>query len=129
MASSTARFIAPLRERDGDDCQLCQQPIDFTLPYPDPMSRTVDHIRPRSAGGPTTLTNLRLAHWACNNRRGAVWSGKDYDASIPRLVRKKNPVSRRSNAIPVNRTWDSWAAARQVPGGLVIGDEPVADCS
>jgi 5-methylcytosine-specific restriction endonuclease McrA len=88
--------IAALRRRDGDNCWICGQPIDFTITdLNDPMSRSRDHVIPRVAGGSNTIENKRLAHRKCNSGRGSDgWS--PYDA--------------------------------QVPGGLVIGDEPVAPC-
>ena len=87
--------IAALRRRDGDDCWICGQPIDFTITdLNDPMSRSRDHVIPRAAGGPDTIGNKRLAHRKCNCDRGS----------------------------------GGWSPYRQVPGGLVIGDEPVAPC-
>ena len=59
-----------LRQVDGDDCQLCHDPIDFDLAYPDPMSRSIDHISPLSTGGWHTIENLQLAHLRCNVSKG-----------------------------------------------------------
>jgi HNH endonuclease len=87
--------IAALRRRDGDNCWICRQPIDFTITdLNDPMSRSRDHVIPRMAGGPNTIDNKRLAHRKCNSERGS----------------------------------DGRSPYRQVPGGLVIGDKPVAPC-
>jgi 5-methylcytosine-specific restriction endonuclease McrA len=36
---------------------------------------TYDHIRPRSAGGPTHPKNLQPAHARCNNRKGSLTMG------------------------------------------------------
>lgn len=48
-------------------CGICGRPVDFSLRYPDPMSKTVDHIIPINRGGhPSDLSNLQLAHLACN---------------------------------------------------------------
>jgi len=33
---------------------------------------TLDHLTPRSQGGSNALSNLRLACFSCNNRRGAA---------------------------------------------------------
>ena len=42
------------------------------LKYPDPMSKTVDHIIPIAKGGhPSDLANLQLAHRWCNRQKGA----------------------------------------------------------
>lgn len=48
-------------------CGICGRPVDFSLRYPDPLSKTVDHIVPINRGGhPSDLDNLQLAHLACN---------------------------------------------------------------
>ena len=40
------------------------------LKYPDPMSKTVDHIIPIAKGGhPSDLSNLQLAHRCCNRQK------------------------------------------------------------
>lgn len=63
-----------LRERDGDQCGICGAPCRFGLSTgprgTDDLGATVDHIVPRSLGGGDELSNLRLAHWACNRNRG-----------------------------------------------------------
>lgn len=66
-----------LRNQDGDLCQLCLKPIDFTLPIRTPMSRSVDHIVPSYAGGSDDLTNLWLAHLVCNQKKGARYVGRE----------------------------------------------------
>ena len=51
-------------------CGICGQPVDKTLKYPDPMSKTVDHIIPIAKGGhPSDLSNLQLAHRCCNRQK------------------------------------------------------------
>lgn len=51
-------------------CGICGQPVDKTLTYPDPMSKTVDHIIPIAKGGhPSDLSNLQLAHRCCNRQK------------------------------------------------------------
>lgn len=62
-------FVARLVENKGTDCGICSEPIDMNLQYPDMMSRSVDHIIPRSLGGAETLENLVLAHLLCNIRK------------------------------------------------------------
>ena len=66
--------VAKLRHRDGDDCAICGEPIDFTLP-PSPapqrsMNATIDHRVSRADGGRDSLANLQLAHGRCNQRKG-----------------------------------------------------------
>ena len=67
-----------LRERDGDNCWICGEPMDFTAPPHYKLAVTIDHVIPRAAGGRSLLKNLRLAHSKCNNRKGAVHNGVDY---------------------------------------------------
>ena len=70
-------IVDQLRERDGDECQLClgaEGPLKFSkhpsLTVRDPLVRSVDHVVPQSLGGGDELENLRLAHFVCNARRG-----------------------------------------------------------
>lgn len=74
-----------LRGRDGDNCFLCGELIDFTLPVagkwpasPRSMGVTIDHRLPRSAGGRDDFANLHLAHGRCNQRKGAKHGVADY---------------------------------------------------
>ena len=62
------RLVAEVRARRGLCCR-CQQPIDYTLAYPDPRAFSVDHfpmawsVRPDLAEDPA---NLAPAHLNCN---------------------------------------------------------------
>lgn len=59
-----------LRERDGDHCWLCLEPIDFTIDsMEDPMRPSRDHVVPVARGGTDELGNMRLAHAGCNSER------------------------------------------------------------
>lgn len=63
--------VAYMRRRDGDNCHLCGQPIDFTITdVNDPMRYSRDHVVPRVLGGGGTVANMRLAHRQCNTERG-----------------------------------------------------------
>lgn len=53
-------------ERDGWICQLCREPVDRTLPYPDPMSPSLDHVIRLADGGGHLMDNVQLAHLHCN---------------------------------------------------------------
>jgi len=58
-------------ERDGWSCQLCAQPVDRGIRWPDEMSASLDHIVPLVAGGLHMRGNTQLAHLLCNIRKGA----------------------------------------------------------
>ncbi len=55
-----------LGERDGWVCQLCFEPVDPTLVWPDPRSQSLDHIVPISKGGAHVRENCQIAHLECN---------------------------------------------------------------
>jgi len=67
----------------NDVCWLCRQPIDTTLAWPHPMSGSVDHRIPASAGHDVLdVSNWRAAHLRCNQSRG---DRKPKDAGAPPL--------------------------------------------
>lgn len=49
--------------RDDYRCGLCGGDVD-------PGDISIDHIIPRSKGGPTTMENLQVVHRVCNSRKG-----------------------------------------------------------
>lgn len=57
-------------ERDAWRCGLCGGLIDPELTFPHPMSATIDHIVPLSAGGEHSPENVQAAHLTCNSRKG-----------------------------------------------------------
>lgn len=57
-------------ERDGWTCGICLGPVDRELVWPDPMSKSLDHILPLSRGGSHTADNAQCAHLVCNVRKG-----------------------------------------------------------
>lgn len=61
----TAVFI-----RDSYICQLCSEPVDEALNYPDPMSASLDHRVPVIDGGTHTYDNTQCSHLVCNMRKG-----------------------------------------------------------
>ena len=58
-------------DRDNWTCGICCEPVDPDLHSNDVWGATLDHIVPRSLGGPDEPSNLRLAHRRCNSVRGA----------------------------------------------------------
>ena len=57
-------------ERDGWICGLCSEPVDRTLPWPDSLSASLDHILPLSLGGRHVASNVQISHLTCNVRKG-----------------------------------------------------------
>ena len=58
-------------DRDGWVCQICHVTVDRGLSYPNPMSKSLDHVVPLSKGGDHSPGNVQLAHLVCNLRKGA----------------------------------------------------------
>lgn len=54
----------------GGHCGLCGEQIDAALAWPNPGSKSIDHILPLSMGGPHDQENAQWAHLACNMRKG-----------------------------------------------------------
>ena len=53
-------------------CGICGKPVDMTLKFPHPLSKSVDHIIPVSKGGhPSDISNMQLAHLCCNNEKSS----------------------------------------------------------
>lgn len=51
-------------KRDGYVCGICGGEVE-------PGDVHLDHIKPFSKGGPTSVSNLQVAHSLCNMRKGA----------------------------------------------------------
>ena len=62
--SISAALRAAVIARDGHTCQLCGGEVSAGDIH-------LDHIKPWSKGGPTTLGNLQVTHSLCNIRKGA----------------------------------------------------------
>lgn len=64
---------AAVFRRNGYVCQLCFEPIDRAVRYPNPRSASLDHIVPLSHGPGTpghVLSNCQAAHFGCNASKG-----------------------------------------------------------
>lgn len=84
-------------------CALCGRPVDMSLRYPDPMSKTVDHIIPIALGGhPSDLSNLQLAHLSCNLAKS------DRLEAAPSVARPK-AISNRN--LPQSRDWANYKSS------------------
>lgn len=54
-----------IAERDGWVCQLCSDPVDPALEWPDPLSQSLDHKTPLAKGGAHSRENCFLVHMQC----------------------------------------------------------------
>ena len=63
-------------ERDGWRCGICGRKVNAERSYPHPMSASLDHVVPLSAGGSHVLANVRCTHLRCNIMRGARGGGE-----------------------------------------------------
>lgn len=81
-------------------CYICGDPIDLTIPSPEPMSGEVDHVIALARGGTEDGNNLRPSHRACNRAK----SDKLY---APNIIRRSNTLTR-----PATTTSASRRAAR-----------------
>jgi DNA-binding protein H-NS len=82
VGTSRRALLAPLlANTEGLHCCLCEERIDLTLAYPDPMSRSLEHLVPLSRGGSHAANNVALSHLVCNVRRG-VKPIDEYRASL-----------------------------------------------
>lgn len=87
--------------RDGNMCQYCGRHFATT-------ELSLDHVAPRSQGGPTTWENLVCACHTCNVRKG----GRTPEQAGIRLIRK--PVKpRRNPVIKVKLSDNRYASWRQ----------------
>ena len=59
-------------ERAGWRCWLCDEPVDPEMSVNDPRGPSVDNIATKSKGGKARPGDERLAHRACNTKKGAV---------------------------------------------------------
>lgn len=81
--------------RDGEVCHWCDAPLDITIVdprHPSPPRATLDHVIPRSLGGPSSLNNLVLACEPCNAERGGIHQ----EGAFSRLVGLPSAKGKRS---------------------------------
>ncbi len=68
---TSAALLGDIIERDGLLCGACGVTVDLDLAWPDPFSKSVDHIVPLARGGSHSLDNCQLMHLRCNISKGA----------------------------------------------------------
>ena len=66
-------------------CHICGLAIPRYAVFPDPLSRSLDHVKPHSKGGKDSYANLLPAHLKCNVERRAT----KLDPHRPGLVAMK----------------------------------------
>jgi len=83
-------------------CGICGGEVDFSIPYPEPMSACIDHIIPVSKGGhPSDLQNLQLAHRKCNREKSDKVNFK-----ARQNVAKEETITNRN--LPQSRNWTAY---------------------
>lgn len=55
---------------DRPPCHLCGNEIAWEANWRDDLAPQIDHLVPRSHGGPDVIDNVRASHRACNRQRG-----------------------------------------------------------
>lgn len=60
---------ADIIQTHGADCHICTESIDFELAWPHPRSKSMDHVIPIAKGGGHELSNVKMAHLTCNQRK------------------------------------------------------------
>lgn len=63
-------LLTEIAERDRWTCGLCAGLVDATLAWPDPFSKSLDHVVPLTRGGAHDPSNVQLAHLRCNVAKG-----------------------------------------------------------
>ena len=68
-----ARVVKTLLKARGSNCGICGKSLDLSIKQEsNPNMVTVDHVLPKSYGGSNRLSNLRLAHYKCNQAQGKI---------------------------------------------------------
>lgn len=59
-----------IAERDGWTCHLCEMPVNPAIRGRTREARSFDHVIPITRGGRHEASNIKLAHFGCNSRKG-----------------------------------------------------------
>jgi hypothetical protein len=99
--SPLIRFLV---DRDGPFCWLCNgdvfpSDVGGNGTGPKDYSPTTDHVRPKVQGGGNERTNLRLAHYFCNNLRTSETPHEGW-RRVREFARKRDPELIRYNEAP-----------------------------
>lgn len=74
-SQATVEAVDPAIVFDRDDwiCQICHRDIPLAAKWPEPLSATMDHIKPLSRGGEHSYANCQASHLTCNASKGAKY--------------------------------------------------------
>lgn len=88
-------MLVEVAERDAWFCSLCQHPVSPDADANADDRPTIDHVIPKSLGGPDTLDNYRLAHRACNLAKGnGIVTARPMNQADRRAVKKAKKEQR-----------------------------------
>lgn len=62
-------LIREVFDRCASKCHICRKAVDWECKWPDPLSKSLDHLIPISKGGSHEPANVSLAHYGCNSSR------------------------------------------------------------
>jgi hypothetical protein len=79
--SDLRRFYRRVARRAGHRCEYCHAPESFF-----PHRLCLDHVQPEGRGGPTSLTNLALSCYACQQQKLAFQTGWDWKTQATVLL-------------------------------------------
>jgi hypothetical protein len=75
--SDLRRFYLRVAQRAGHRCEYCHAPESFF-----PHRLCLDHVVPEARGGPTSLANLALCCYACQQQKLAFRTGLDATTKV-----------------------------------------------
>lgn len=90
-----------VRLRDKQTCWLCGRKVMLE-------EESLDHVWPKSRGGPTIRENLRLAHKICNLNRGNPMPNNEHIETVKALA-AMTPQERDAARVPAVAQ-NGWAA-------------------
>lgn len=133
-----AKVVPLLVERDGGMvCFYCERPIDDGQDVALRQKATVDHVIPRTDGGPSQDWNLVLSCYACNRRKG-IRDGMAFlrdvvrrtrcerDKAKARVLSAEGFIDHLKTFMPddvYRRAAEEWVAARDRAAAEAIEDE------